>query len=48
MNRVYNLNNFLYHSLEVLLCDVKIAFLEMRIASRNRRIARLETLIAKA
>lgn len=35
-------NNFLYHLTEVLLCDIKLAFLKARIAIRARRIASLE------
>ena len=35
-------NDFLYHSTEVLLCDIKLALLKARISIRNHRIAALE------
>jgi hypothetical protein len=41
-----NLNDFLYHSVEVLLCDIKLAYLRTRIAIRARRIAALEAQLA--
>lgn len=42
MHALMNLNDFLYHSTEVLLCDIKLAFLNARIARRNKQIASLE------
>ena len=39
-----NFNDWAYHSLEVLLCDVKLAFLTTR---RNLRLSRIEKLEAE-
>lgn len=46
MSLAYNLNLWLYHSVEVLLCDIKLMFLHAKVAHTDRRIAQLESILA--
>jgi len=46
MELAWNLNLWLYHSVEVLLCDIKLTFLNARVARTDRRIAQLEAVLA--
>lgn len=46
MNTLMNLNDFLYHSTEILICDIQLTFLRARRFIRAIRIARLEAQLA--
>lgn len=47
MDTLWNLNLWLYHSTEVLLCDIKLVFLNLKGASIDLRIATLEAELVK-
>lgn len=47
MSRLWNLNLWLYHSVEILLCDVKILFFKGRLKYHSYRIARLKAKLKK-
>ncbi len=42
MNALLTLNDAIYTAVEMMLCDIEMAYFKARIAIRNRRIASLE------
>ena len=47
MSTLFHLNNWAYHSVEVLLCDIKLAYLNAKVARTDQRIAELQAELAK-